>query len=129
MRHTYKKAERLCSRKAIEELFNSGNTFFCYPFRVVWAVTDNPSVSPAQMAPTVPSRHFKKAVTRNLIKRRIREAYRTNKQVLYEPLGINGKRVIFLLQYTARDVVDYASIHGAVIEVLRRLSKAVEAPA
>ncbi|MBE0673385.1 MAG: hypothetical protein IH591_01865, partial [Bacteroidales bacterium] len=47
----------------------------------------------------------------------------------YEPLGINGKRVIFLLQYTARDVVDYASIQGAVLEVLRRLSKAIEAPA
>jgi ribonuclease P protein component len=123
MRETFNKAERLCSHRLIEELFKSGNAFFSYPFRVVWSETDRPLSHPAQIAIAVPSRHFKKAVSRNLIKRRIREAYRRQKDKLYNPLQASGKKVVFMIQYTSKDIIDYRTIETGLAEAISRLAR------
>jgi ribonuclease P protein component len=125
MRHTLSKAERLCSRKLIEELFQSGNSFFCYPFRIIWSVTCRELPYPAQMAPAVPSRNFKKAVTRNLLRRRIKEAYRKNKEIIYQPLEKKGIKIIFMIQYTGKEVKEYDTIQKAVKDALGKLAIAV----
>ena len=53
--------------------------------------------SPAQVAFSVSKRGFRLAVTRNLIKRRMREAYRKNKYILYEYLASENIRLFLLL--------------------------------
>jgi ribonuclease P protein component len=125
MRQTFNKAERLCSHKLIEELFKNGNAFFSYPFRVVWSETDKPLPHSAQIAIAVPTRHFKKAVSRNLIRRRIREAYRKQKEILYKPLQASGKKVVFMLQYTSREIIDYPAIEKGVAEAVSKLARGV----
>lgn len=122
MRQTLKKAERLCSRKMIGELFDSGNSFVSRPFRIIWKETDFDRHSPAKMMPTVPVRYFRKAVTRNLIKRRIKEAYRKNKELLYPVLLEMNKSLLFIIQYTDRNVMDYRAISQGVEEVLKKLT-------
>lgn len=38
---TYPKTEHLKSRKAIEQLFKTGQSFFIYPYKVVYQIVDN----------------------------------------------------------------------------------------
>ena len=90
---TFKRAERLKSRKVIEQLFKQGQSFAQYPLRIVWVEMAEPrSEFPAQFALSVSRKKFKRAVDRNRIRRLVREAYRLNKHVLYGGLedGRNG---------------------------------------
>jgi ribonuclease P protein component len=82
-RYRFTKEDRLKSRKAIESLFAQGKSFSIFPFRVVWkhAGTAQPSL---QAGFTAGSKHFKKAVERNRIRRLMREAYRLQKAELNE---------------------------------------------
>ncbi len=81
---TFKRAERLKSRKVIEQLFKQGQSFAQYPLRIVWVEMAEPrSEFPAQFALSVSKKKFKRAVDRNRIRRLVREAYRLNKHVLY----------------------------------------------
>lgn len=83
----------------------------------------NPLPYNAQMAVSVQKRQFKRAVQRNLLKRRIREAYRTNKNVLYEYLDQNNVRIVFMIIYTASDILEYKDIENKIIVILRRLKE------
>ena len=121
----FRKSERLCSKKLIEELFRSGKSFYSYPFRLVWTPVNKPMQNIAQVAITAQKRHFKKAVDRNLIKRRIREAYRKNKHELYLKLKESDLQIAFMLIYTASDIYTYKEIEDKIIVVLSRLKEEI----
>jgi ribonuclease P protein component len=109
--YTFKKEERLCSKKLIEELFHNGSSFLLYPFRIVWLSHILPAEVPVQVVINVPKRRFKKAVHRNLIKRRIREVYRLNKSAeLYSFLQIHSAQLLLGIQYVGKDISEYAFI-------------------
>ena len=80
---SFRKSERLYKRKEIQELFEKGSSFHLYPFRVVVMRQDPPGRSHKVLI-SVPTRVFRRAVDRNLLKRRIREAYRLQKYKLPE---------------------------------------------
>lgn len=113
---TFKKSERLSHQKGIQELFSKGSSFYLYPFKVIFLEVNNAPVH--QVLITVPKRNFKKAVQRNLIKRRIREAYRRNKALLH----ISRKLQIAYI-YTAKEVVDFNFIERKLIEILERFNE------
>lgn len=121
MTHTFRKPERLCSKKAIEALFERGSSFFSYPFQVIWIESPNEIPFPSQVAISVTKKSFKRAVKRNLIKRRIREAYRINKQTLYEYLVKSNKKIIFIIIYKGDIIPDYLSVERSVKEIIERL--------
>lgn len=121
---TFKRAERLKSRKVIEQLFKQGQSFAQYPLRLVWMVMEErQSEFPAQFALTVPKKKFKKAVQRNRIRRLIREAYRLNKQKLYNALRSNEQQVALLIIYTGQEALSFREIEAALQQLLRRFSK------
>lgn len=83
--YTLSKAERLCSRKAIDKLFSrSGSrSMVAFPLRMVYMSDSAEAGEPlVKMLVSVPKRCFKRAVKRNRVKRQVREAYRKHKQVL-----------------------------------------------
>ena len=123
---TFKKEERLSSRKVIGELFKSGKALNSGIYRVVWLPLDVQNVFPAQVVISVPKRSFKKAVDRNRIKRLIKEAYRKNKNALYDTLNGKQKKIAFIIAYTAKEELPYAEIESKLIITLQRLQTVLE---
>jgi ribonuclease P protein component len=119
IKETFTKSEKLCSKKAIDALFENGKSFYCSPFLIVWAYSSSDIPSPAQVAFSVSKRGFKLAVTRNLIKRRTREAYRKNKALLYDILRGSEKKIVFTMIFRGKSVPEYGKIEIAVKEMIR----------
>ena len=67
------------------------------------------------------SRFFKRAVDRNRIKRLGREAWRLQKQVVYEMLEQQniGLNVFFI--YTGRELPDYDQVYTATADAIQKL--------
>ena len=63
---------------------------------------------------SVPKRLFKRAVKRNLLKRRIREAYRRQKDLVSAPVDI-------LFIYTAPEVLPYEVIYADMTAILQKI--------
>ncbi|MBN2172822.1 MAG: ribonuclease P protein component [Bacteroidales bacterium] len=123
---TFKKEERLSNRKKIDELFSNGKSFYISPIRVIWLKSVPGSIYPAQVLISVSRRQFKKAVDRNLIKRRIREAYRKNKVSFYHFLDEQNTGIVFALVYSSAVAADYKEIEKKIIFVLQRLQSEYE---
>jgi ribonuclease P protein component len=73
---SFGKSERLSGQKLIDTLFSDGKSYVVPPFRIVWFKYEITGVFPVRLLISVSKKKIKKAVDRNLIKRRIREAYR-----------------------------------------------------
>ncbi|NSW95267.1 MAG: ribonuclease P protein component [Bacteroidales bacterium] len=122
----FSKPERLCSIKTIAGLFEKGFSFNTRLLKVIWAESPVLLPYPAQVAFSVPKKKFRHAVTRNLIKRRMREAYRKQKNSLYDFLISNNKQIVFILVFRGNEPADYPETESAVADALIRLSSAVK---
>lgn len=126
--NTFKKEERLCSKKLIGELLQNGSSFLIYPYRVVWLTQPAPPTpsSPAQILISVSKKRFKRANKRNYIKRLMREVYRVNKQeLLYRPLLEQNTSVVFMCSYIGNEIFTYTELEKKLKLLLERLKKEV----
>jgi ribonuclease P protein component len=87
MNFTLQKSERLHSNKLIKELFHEGSSFFLYPFKLLFLTKKEWEGQTNQVLISVSKKKIKKATGRNFVKRRVREAYRLNKHILF-PKGV-----------------------------------------
>jgi len=120
---SFKKGERLCSKKIIDKLFLEGESFLSFPFKIVYLKIDRPSSFPVQVGFSVGKRNFKKAVKRNLIKRKMREAYRLNKQNLYDEIGENQLAVFFI--FIGKTIPEYSVVETGVKKGIKKLIQVV----
>jgi len=112
---TFKKEERLFKEKIIQELFDKGSSFYLYPFKVFYSPNRDRQYPYHQILISVSKKNFKKAVDRNLIKRRIREGYRLNKN----QLGDQNKLVIAYI-YSAKEILPSVQIHERLVKTFKR---------
>ena len=117
---SFKKGERLSGKNAISSLFQSGNIIIASLLKIRWEKAKGHPY-PAAMAVSVPKRLYKKAVDRNLIKRRIREAYRLNKPGFYSRLLEDEQQVSIVIQYQHREIMDFRTIEKGVKKALEEL--------
>lgn len=114
------KEERLHGRKNIDNLFKNGSGFMSYPFRCVYFFYDGQEEEPLMRAMvSVGRRYHKRAVKRNIIKRRTREAYRLNKKAFYGSLA--GRSVDFCLIYVGNKEESYEVIENGVGKAIERI--------
>lgn len=64
---------------------------------------------------SVSKRNFKKAVDRNLIKRRMREAFRQNKNAMAA-----SKKLLIAYIYTAKEILTFAQIQERLVKTFNR---------
>ena len=122
--YTFTKEERLCNKKLIDGLFRNGSSFLVYPFKVSWLISEIEQPYPAQVLFSVPKKRFKSAVDRNLLKRRMREAYRLNKtQFLYLPLTEKDRKIVFSVGYIGKEIADYSLIEKKMLKLLQLLAQ------
>ena len=107
------KAERLCGKKAVGALLDGGKGGVCGSLRYRYLQRGD-DAAPRMMV-SVPKRAFKRAVKRNLLKRRIRESYRRQKGLL--PAGVD---ILFI--YASQELLPYADIYADMTAVLSRFS-------
>ncbi len=105
--NTLSKAERLSGKKDVATLLAGGKWGTCGHFRYCWRPAQDAGM-PARILVAVPKRLFKRAVKRNLLKRRIREAYRVRK--------ICGADILF--QYNSAELADFAAVCADIETIL-----------
>jgi ribonuclease P protein component len=111
----FQKEERLNREKLIKELFDKGSSFYLFPFKVL--VLNNPDKTYQfhQVLISVSKRNFKRAVDRNLIKRRMREAFRLNKN----RIAASNKLLIAYI-YNAKEILTFAQIEERLVKTFNR---------
>jgi len=124
--NSFSKSEHLCGEKRITRLFTVGEAFIVYPLRVVFLIESKTDTESLSVLVSVPKKRFKRAVKRNILKRRIREAYRLNKQSITEK--INGKdiQIHIAFNYVSNDVLDYATIEKKMKLSLQKIMDKME---
>ena len=127
---TLSKEERLRGKRVISNLFDHGNHFFYLPYKIFWQNT-YPLPSPNEnaesdvlirFAVSVSKRRFKSAVKRNLIKRRTREVFRTNKQILNDTVT-GGRQIHLIMIYICEKILPYADLETSMRKILQRIAK------
>jgi ribonuclease P protein component len=122
---TWRKPEKLKSRKRIERVFREGKSFSVFPYKVVFllAATPVPGAAPLQAGFGASSRNFKKAVDRNRIKRLGREAYRLQKAPLLEQLTQKGHSMAVFFVFIGKELPDYPTVSAKIGVALQKLLK------
>lgn len=120
MSFTLKKHEVLRSKNDIKELFDVGSSLFVYPFKVYFL--PNPTQETNQVLFSVSKKYFKRAVDRNLVRRRMREAYRLNKSLFIDEQNETFSLSIALI-YISKFKLSFAEIETKLKQVFVRLNK------
>ena len=114
---SFSKSERISEKKIIDNLFSSCKKFSVYPFDVRFLNQDENSDSISKVLITVSSSKIKSAVKRNLLKRRIKESYRINKNIIY------NKLLMIAFVYVSEEIFTFSVIDKAIKKILKKLSE------
>lgn len=112
--HSLPRTERLRSLGAVRRLFESGESGFVFPFRYVWYA--EPDATPStEVLFSVPKKFHKRANKRNLMRRRTKEAYRLQKQILR---CSEARNLDLALIYSSKEILPSKTISNAIRKVL-----------
>jgi ribonuclease P protein component len=126
--YSFNKAERLCSKTLINNLFSKGNRVISqFPFRILWQfIPYQPDQFPAQVMFSVSKRNFPNAVIRNRIKRQMRELYRKKKHILYPLLAQKQKRMVISITFQGKTIMPYNELNQAFEQAFQKILIQVE---
>ena len=113
-KNTFGKEEKLCSEKDIDNLYKLGISFLNFP--MVFYYLSITEIEQTKVLVSVSKKKFKKAVDRNLIKRRLRESYRLHKTILKKKYHVG-------FVYVANEIVSCHEIEKAMIEGLKKINQ------
>ena len=115
---TFRKEEKLTKEKHIQELFDKGSSFYLFPFKVFYLPNPDSKYPNHQVLITVSKKNYKRAVDRNLIKRRMRESYRHQKHELPE-----GPKLWIGYVYSHREILQQEEMENKMLKTFARIAK------
>jgi len=118
MNQSFPKREKLKSKKLIEILFSEGKSISVYPIKLVYLKTALEAEVHIQAGVTVSKRNFKNAVSRNRIKRLLRESYRLNKHLVF---NILEEDYTFMFLYLGKEMPVYHDLEKKMITIFQKL--------
>ena len=113
--NTLPKKERLCGKTSIGKLLAKGRHGNVPGLRFLY-LTDTGNEDTRIMV-SVPKKMFKRAVKRNLLKRRIRESWRRQKHNLV----LNGGTDILFI-YPSKEILSYEEIYSSVGNIIEKIN-------
>lgn len=116
LRNTLSKQERLHSKNDISTLLDKGR-FGDVGGGMRYCFLSGTGSGLNRMMVSVPKKNFKRAVKRNLLKRRIRESFRRQKYSLEN----TGTDILFI--YGSREILTYAEIFDAVGRIIDKINR------
>jgi len=119
----FPKKQKLCSEKEIEILFAKGKSISEKPLRAIWVFEENNDNVFVKVLIVVSKKRLKLAVDRNVIKRRIKEAYRLQKKQLEFFLESNNQQLNLAIIYQQEEILDYKLLEEKIKLLLSRLIK------
>lgn len=129
---TFSKQERLCSKKLIDALFQSGHQLMVFPYSVRWMPCDAQSLPPgvaSQVLIATSKRKFRHAVDRNRVKRLTRECYRQYcKPQLNVLLEEQNLHIVLAVNYVHNEILDYTVLCHKFDKITRKLTAAITTP-
>ena len=123
----FSKINRLTSKTQIQRIFTEGNRLYEAPFSVLFLFLNNINTddSNLQIAISVPKKKITSAVKRNLIKRRIREAFRIQNENLISQLEKHDRKIILMIIYSDTKPQNFSLIKSKISLTLQRLSNQI----
>ena len=117
------KSEKLCSRTAVNSLFDEGKSLMAFPLRAAYRVRPR-GEQPLQFLISIPKKRIRKAVDRVTLRRRTREAYRLNRHELLTPVLERldcGVDIAFV--YLDNTPAPYSVVNEKMISLLTRIAQ------
>lgn len=121
----FPKKQKLCSETVIKEMFSNGKSFTTSALRLVWKVDDNQDEVAVKSIIVVPKKKIRLAVKRNIIRRRMKEAYRLHKIELENMLKNRGLHLSIAIIYQKGKILPYKTLEEEIKLILERLSKEI----
>lgn len=115
------KKYRLKSQKKITEIFTSGHSDFSFPIKLQFLIEENQTSPELKAGFTVSKKKIKLAVNRNLVKRRMKEAYRNNKTNLQTVVEQQNISVNLMFVFVNNHPSNYQETASKIILLLHRL--------
>lgn len=115
VRNTLPKKERLCGKTSISKLLAKGKHGSVPGIRYQCLYGTDSGVN--RILVSVSKKFFKRAVKRNLLKRRIRESWRRQKHLL----NLEGNFDILLI-YSVKEILTYEEIYSSIGQVIENLN-------
>ena len=122
---TFPKNERLCGKTTIDNLFVNGSSIKGPFFRLVWNTEAFDNEIVAQTLIVVPKKNIKNAVNRNVLKRRMKEAFRIYKSALYTKIKSKNQQLAITIIYQRQEILPYKVIEEKIKLILGRLSEEI----
>ncbi|MDA0682479.1 MAG: ribonuclease P protein component [Bacteroidetes bacterium] len=119
----FPKKQKLCGEKVIERLFANGKSISEKPFRAIWNFEKNNDQVCVKSLIVVSKKRLKLAVDRNVVKRRIKEAYRLQKKQLECFLEGTNQQLNLAIIYQEEEILDYKTLEEKINLLLSRLIK------
>ena len=119
----FPKNQKLCNEKSIARLFENGNSVSEKPFRIIYNIDNNNEDIFLKALIVVPKKRVRLASDRNVIKRRVKEAYRLQKSELEKYLKSNHHQLNLAIIYQKHEIADYKLIDEKIKLLFRRLKE------
>ncbi|MDA8858015.1 ribonuclease P protein component [Flavobacteriales bacterium] len=119
----FPKNQKLCNEKSIEILFENGKSLSEKPFRIIYSIDYNNEDVFLKALIVVPKKRVRLASDRNVIKRRVKEAYRLQKSELEQYLKSNNHQLNLAIIYQKHEILDYKLIEEKIKLILDRLKE------